>query len=29
MRALFGVIGLLLTLVIVGIVAVKQLNAVG
>ena len=29
MRALFGVVGLLLTLVIVGIVAVKQLNAVG
>ena len=29
MRALFGVVGLLLTLAIVGIVAVKQLNAVG
>lgn len=29
MRALFGVVGLLLTLVIVGIAAVKQLNAVG
>lgn len=29
MRALFGVVGLLLTLAIVGIVAVRQLNAVG
>ena len=29
MRALFGLVGLLLTLAIVGIVAVKQLNAVG
>ena len=29
LRALFGVVGLLLTLAIVGIVAVKQLNAVG
>ena len=29
MRALFGVVGLLLTLAIVGIVAVKQLKAVG
>lgn len=29
LRALFGVVGLLLTLAIIGIVAVKQLNAVG
>lgn len=29
MRALFGVVSLLLTLAIVGIVAVRQLNAVG
>ena len=29
MRALFGVVGLLLTLAIIGIVAVRQLNAVG
>ncbi len=29
MRALFGVVGLLLALVIVGLVAVKQLNAMG
>ena len=29
LRALFGVVGLLLALAVVGIVAVKQLNAVG
>lgn len=29
MRALFGVVSLLLTLAIMGIVAVKQMNAVG